>query len=46
MVDKFLNQANDGLKPNLQNAPQGEFVLFQSGDGQTNVECRFEADTL
>ena len=28
------------------NAPQGEFVLFQSVDGQTKVECRFEADTL
>lgn len=45
MVNKLLNQ-DDGLKPNLQNAPQGEFVLFQSGDGQTKVECRFEADTL
>jgi len=30
----------------VPNAPQGEFVLFQSGDGQTNVECRFEVDTL
>jgi len=27
-------------------APQGEFVLFKSGDGQVQVECRFEADTL
>jgi len=36
------NNTND-LVPN---APQGEFVLFQSGDGQVQVECRFEADTL
>ena len=30
----------------LPQAPQGEFVLFQSADGRTRVECRFEADTL
>ncbi len=30
----------------IPNAPQGEFVLFQSVDGHTKVECRFEADTL
>ncbi|MBL0711582.1 MAG: virulence RhuM family protein [Colwellia sp.] len=34
---------NNDLVPN---APQGEFVLFQRGDGQAQVECRFEADTL
>jgi len=34
---------NNDLIPNAQ---QGEFVLFQNGDGQTKVECRFEADTL
>jgi len=34
---------NNDLVPN---APQGEFVLFQNGDGQAQVECRFEADTL
>ena len=28
------------------NAPAGEFILFQSADGQTRVECRFESDTL
>lgn len=28
------------------NAPQGEFILFQSANGQTKVECRFESDTL
>ncbi len=28
------------------NASQGEFVLFQRGDGQVQVECRFEADSL
>jgi len=27
-------------------APNGEFVLFQAADGSTRVECRFEAETL
>ncbi|HEK2711138.1 TPA: virulence RhuM family protein [Proteus mirabilis] len=31
---------------NLPEAPQGEFILFRSEDGQTRVECRFESDTL
>lgn len=31
---------------NIPQAPQGEFVLFTSADGQTRVECRFESDTL
>ena len=31
---------------NIPQAPQGEFVLFTSTDGQTRVECRFESDTL
>ncbi len=31
---------------NLVPAPKGEFILFQSEDGQTQVECRFESDTL
>ena len=26
--------------------PSGEFILFQSDDGQVRVECRFESDTL
>lgn len=30
----------------LPQAPGGEFVLFQSEDGRTRVECRFELDTL
>ncbi len=30
----------------IPQAPQGEFVLFTSADGQTRVECRFELDTL
>ena len=34
------------MNENLPQAPQGEFVLFQSADGRTRVECRFEADTL
>lgn len=34
------------MSENLSLAPQGEFVLFQSTDGRTHVECRFEADTL
>ena len=27
-------------------SPVGEFILFQSEDGQVRVECRFETDTL
>ena len=34
------------MKDNIPLAPQGEFVLFTSADGQTRVECRFESDTL
>jgi len=30
----------------IPDAPKGEFVLFQSADGSTKVECRFEFDTL
>lgn len=30
----------------IPQAPEGEFVLFTSTDGQTRVECRFESDTL
>jgi len=26
--------------------PVGEFVLFQTEDGRTRVECRLETDTL
>ena len=43
MVDDGHNESNSELTPN---APQGEFVLFQSADGSTKVECRFESDTL
>jgi len=28
------------------NPPAGEFILFQSADGSTRVECRFESETL
>ncbi|HEJ9414516.1 TPA: virulence RhuM family protein [Proteus mirabilis] len=34
------------MSNNLPEAPQGEFILFRSEDGQTHVECRFESDTL
>lgn len=34
------------MTDNIPLAPQGEFVLFTSADGQTRVECRFESDTL
>ncbi|MFU9077159.1 virulence RhuM family protein [Proteus sp. LHD240705] len=34
------------MSENLPEAPQGEFILFRSEDGQTHVECRFESDTL
>ncbi|WP_283107032.1 virulence RhuM family protein [Shewanella surugensis] len=30
----------------VSQAPLGEFVLFQTDDGRSRVECRFEADTL
>lgn len=36
----------DSMADNIPQAPQGEFVLFTSADGQTRVECRFESDTL
>ncbi|WP_281646273.1 RhuM family protein [Parendozoicomonas sp. Alg238-R29] len=45
-------EANNGteearlMTDNIPMAPQGEFVLFQSEDGRTRVECRFEAETL
>lgn len=26
--------------------PQNEFLLYQTGDGQTRVECRFEEETI
>ncbi|ACT08874.1 conserved hypothetical protein [Dickeya chrysanthemi Ech1591] len=34
------------MADNTPQAPQGEFVLFTSADGQTRVECRFESDML
>lgn len=30
----------------LPQAPVGEFLLFQSDDGRTRVECRFQSNTL
>lgn len=29
-----------------QTAPAGEFLLYQTEDGQSRVECRFEAETI
>ncbi len=34
------------MSDKISQAPQGEFVLFNSADGSTRVECRFESDTL
>ena len=31
---------------NTNLAPESEFLLYQTKDGQTRVECRFEADTI
>ena len=31
---------------NTPTPPQSEFLLYQTGDGQTRVECRFEEDTI
>ena len=28
------------------NAPSGELLLYQTDDGRTRIECRFESDTL
>ncbi|WP_223270317.1 hypothetical protein [Colwellia sp. C1TZA3] len=33
----------DNLMPE---APKGEFILFNSTDGSTKVECRFESESL
>jgi hypothetical protein len=30
----------------IPEAPNGEFILFNSADGSTKVECRFESDSL
>jgi hypothetical protein len=30
----------------MPEAPNGEFILFNSADGSTKVECRFESDSL
>jgi hypothetical protein len=27
-------------------APKGELVLYQTDDGRTRIECRFEGDTI
>ncbi|MBL0175565.1 MAG: virulence RhuM family protein [Ignavibacteria bacterium] len=29
-----------------QSVPQSELILYQTEDGQTRIQCRFEADTL
>lgn len=34
------------ITSNNSTSPIGEFILFQSEDGQVRVECRFESDTL
>lgn len=34
------------MTDNTPQAPQGELLLFQSKDGKTRVECRFESDSL
>jgi hypothetical protein len=31
---------------NIPTPPQSEFLLYQTGDGQTRVECRFEEETI
>lgn len=30
----------------LSQAPEGEFIFFQSADGKVRLECRFESETL
>ena len=30
----------------ISEAPNGGFILFNSADGSTKVECRFESDSL
>ena len=29
-----------------QSAPNNEFILYTTEDGQTRVECRFEGETI
>jgi len=37
----------DGPRPSsTELVPAGEFLLYQTEDGRTRVECRFEHDTL
>jgi hypothetical protein len=45
-VYQQLRSENGKMTDNTPKAPSGEFVLFQSTDGKTRVECRFEGDTL
>ncbi len=32
--------------PSEPTSPIGKFILYQTEDGQTRIECRFEAETL
>jgi hypothetical protein len=34
------------MNDNVPQAPVGELLLFQSADGTTRVECRYQSDTL
>ena len=37
----------DGPRPSsTELVPSGEFLLYQTEDGRTRIECRFEHDTL
>ena len=34
------------MNDELPDAPQGEFLLYSTEDGQSRVECRFENETI
>ena len=34
------------MRKNTENQPGGEILLYQTEDGRTRIECRFEDNTL
>ena len=34
------------MQKNTENQPGGEILLYQTEDGRTRIECRFEDNTL
>ena len=40
----FANMTNENLP--AEQPPEGEFLLYQTEDGQTRIECRFAGNTI